>query len=100
MLYLAGIFINLNYKNMENAITLNVDYQQIATLVAEKIANEPAKEPEKPLIIRGIRGLAAYLEISTSTAQKLKNLEDCPLLDNREQECFRFCCGRTSSKKS
>jgi len=63
---------------MENVITLNVDYQHIATLVAEKIANEPAKEPEKPLIIRGIRGLAAYLEISTSTAQKLKNLKIVP----------------------
>ena len=63
---------------MENVITLNVDYQHIATLVAEKIANEPAKEPEKPLKIRGIRGLAAYLEISTSTEKKNKNLKIVP----------------------
>ncbi len=63
---------------MEQLITLNVDYRQIAALIAEKLANEQAKEPENSQKIRGIRGLAAYLGVSTSTAQKLKNLNLVP----------------------
>jgi len=63
---------------MEQLITLNVDYRQIAALIAEKLANQQIKEPENSQKIRGIRGLAAYLGVSTSTAQKLKNLNLVP----------------------
>lgn len=55
-------------------IEITIDYDFLATKIVEKMQVQKVDEEKKPSqVIRGIRELASYLQISSATAQRLKN---------------------------
>jgi len=49
---------------------------------------EPIKTPQDKVRINGIRGLAAFLDISIPTAQKLKNQKKFPFYESGNKVYF------------
>lgn len=64
---------------MHNFISLGIDYEQISSILAKKIAEKledyisPTQQAVERKRIDGIRGLASHIKCSVSKAQDLKN---------------------------
>ncbi len=60
-------------KNIETALQFLIRNAVKEELMASSATKQPSQPKDTKATLRGIRGLAAYLGISTATAQRIKS---------------------------